>query len=300
MKKHLVFVLCAAVLLCAGCAYRASTEGEGAQAYQAYFQERDLAASSGGDALRAVTVYLEKDLPSSRQVEALLEELLKEPVDETLKSAIPAGTVLLSAAVEDGTALVDLSASYGTLSGVGLTLADYAITLTLSQLPEVSSVTITVRGQELAYRDQQTFTAEDVLLSSKEDVVSTVEATLYFLNDEGMLAPESRTLDLYEGDTQILAVTRALEEGPEAPDLSPVLPEGFRAKSVWLEEDLCFVNLPSGLLSGLREDAALSKTLLAMKWSLESLDAVTEVRFLVDGAEVDTVREGVPSFPNRP
>ena len=293
MRKHLTAVLCAAVLLCAACAYQPSTDGERSEAYQIYFQEQELAAAAGGDALRPETVYLEQDLPLSRQVEVLLENLLNGPADATLKSAIPTGTTLLSAEVEDGTALVDLSAPYGTLSGVELTLADYAITLTLTQLRGVSSVTITVRGQELAYRDQQTFAAEDVLLSSKEDVISTVEATLYFLDGAGDLTPESRTLDLYEGDTQVLAVTRALEEGPKDRTLLPVLPEGFRAKSVWLEEDLCFVNLPSALLSGLREDAALSKTLQALKQSLESLDTVTEVRFLVDGAAVDAQWETI-------
>ena len=66
----------------------------------------------------------------------------------------------------------------------------------------IAVVGITVRGQELAYRDTQTFTARDVLLSSNEDVIGTVPVTLYFLNEAGKLAPEERTLDLYEGDTQ--------------------------------------------------------------------------------------------------
>ena len=80
-------------------------------------------------------------------------------------------------------AKVDLSSNYRSLSGVALTLADYAITLTLTQLPQIAIVSITVRGQDLAYRDTQTFTARDVLLSSNEDVIGTVPATLYFLDE---------------------------------------------------------------------------------------------------------------------
>lgn len=38
-----------------------------------------------------------------------------------------------------------------------LSLADYAITLTLTQLPDVARVRITVLGEELDYRSRQVF-----------------------------------------------------------------------------------------------------------------------------------------------
>ena len=86
-----------------------------------------------------------------------------------------------------------------------LTLADQAITLTLTQLPDILSVQITVRGQELAYRSKQVFTARDVLVAPEGDVVGTAEVTLYFPDESGVLQPEERTLELYEGDTQVSA-----------------------------------------------------------------------------------------------
>ena len=201
----------------------------------------------------------------------------------TLKSPIPAGTSLLSLKLQGGRATVDLSAGYASLSGVALTLADYAVTLTLTQVPEISSVKITVRGQELAYRDKQTFASRDVLLVPEEDVVGTVQAVLYFLDENGTLAPEERTLDLYEGDTQVFAVARALENGPESKKLSAVLPEGFRVRSVWLEEDVCYVNLSSSQLEALPPEADLHTAVASLARSLCSLESVGEVRFLVDG-----------------
>ena len=155
--------------------------------------------------------------------------------------------------------------------------------LTLTQVPEIGSVKITVRGQELAYRDRQIFLSRDVLLVPEEDVVSTVTAVLYFLNGEGALTPEERTLDLYEGDTQVYAVARALENGPESKELSAVMPEGFRVKSVWLEEDVCYVNLSSAMLEGLPQKTGLQTAVYSLAKSLCSLDTVSEVRFLVDG-----------------
>lgn len=268
------------LLLLTGCA----REEPERTAYLLYFQEADLSFSAGEGAFRTENVYLSDDeIQSSRQLaEALMGELLKGPAGETLKSPLPAGTSLLSLELTGDRATVDLSAAYNTLSGVALTLADSAIAMTLSQVPEISSVQITVRGRELAYRERQVLNIREVLLTPEEDVVSTVDARLYFLNQEGRLIPESRTLELYEGDTQVSAVAKALESGPENRDLLSPLPEGFRVKSVWLEEAVCYVNLSSALLEGL-EEAVLRTALQALGDSLLSLEGVEETRFLVDG-----------------
>lgn len=281
MKKKIgLLLLVPLLLLPAGC----RREEPARTAYDLYFQEADLTYSAGESPFRTETVYLydaETDA-APRLAEALVRELLKGPADETLKSTFPAGTTLLSLEIEGDRARVDLSPSYESLSGVALTLADSAIAMTLSQVPEVSSVQITVRGRELAYRDRQVLNLRELLLTPEEDVVSTVEARLYFLNQEGRLTAAEQILDLYEGDTQVSAVAKALEGRPEGRDLLSPLPEGFQVKSVWLEEDICYVNLSSALLEGLGE-SALQTALRALEDSLSSLEAVEEVRFLVDG-----------------
>ncbi len=281
MKKKIgLLLLVPLLLLPAGC----RREEPARTAYDLYFQEADLTYSAGESPFRTETVYLydaETDA-APRLAEALVRELLKGPADETLKSTFPAGTTLLSLEIEGDRARVDLSPSYESLSGVALTLADSAIAMTLSQVPEVSSVQITVRGRELAYRDRQVLNLRELLLTPEEDVVSTVEARLYFLNQKGRLTAAEQILDLYEGDTQVSAVAKALEGRPEGRDLLSPLPEGFQVKSVWLEEDICYVNLSSALLEGLGE-SALQTALRALEDSLSSLEAVEEVRFLVDG-----------------
>ena len=281
MKKKIgLLLLVPLLLLPAGC----RREEPARTAYDLYFQEADLTYSAGESPFRTETVYLydaETD-SAPRLAEALISELLKGPADETLKSTLPAGTTLLSLEIEGDRARVDLSPSYESLSGVALTLADSAIAMTLSQVPEVSSVQITVRGRELAYREQPVLNLRDILVTPEEDVISTVEARLYFLNQEGRLTAAEQILDLYEGDTQVSAVAKALEGRPEGRDLLSPLPEGFQVKSVWLEEDICYVNLSSALLEGLGE-SALQTALRALEDSLSSLEAVEEVRFLVDG-----------------
>ena len=277
-KTALCLALLCLLALPAGCGEREEDP------YFLYYREADLSFAAGGGVFQTETVYFtEAESADPRALaEALLTELLKGPIDETLKSPIPAGTALLSLELEGSRALVDLSAAYGSLSGVALTLAGCAVVMTLTQIPEILSVEITVRGRELAYREQPLLSAREMLLFPEEDVISTVTAELYFLDAGGRLTPEERVLDLYEGDTQVSAVAQALERGPENRELTSALPEGFQVKSVWQEEDICYVNLSSALLEEIGE-SAVRTALEALENSLGSLESVEEIRFLVDG-----------------
>ena len=291
MKKRWLAILLPAVLLIAmgGAIGTVSVRQEAVPTYSLYFVEKNLGSAAGGDALRAEERALHEEDPSTEELAgALMAELLKGPGDPTLKSPFPAGTSLNSVKQAGTEVHVDLSAVYGTLSGVELSLADYAVTMTLAQLPDVARVRITVSGKELDYRSRQVFVTRDILFAPKEDVVGTVEVQLYFPDEGGVLTPEKRTLSLYEGDTQVSAAVRALENGPEAKELQPVMPEGFTVRKVWLEESTCYVSLSSALLEGQPDPAALTQTIEALRQSLLSLDTVEEVRFLVDGEFSET------------
>ena len=280
MRRWLTALLC--ILLLSGCGHTGDTQ----DGYVLYFQERDLRSAAGAGALRTESVQLTGET-TEELARLLVEALLKEPMDETLKSPVPAGTSLLSLQVEEGQAVVDLSSAYGTLSGVELTLADQAVALTLTQLPDITSVRITVRGQDLAYRSKQVFTGQDVLLAPEGDVVGTAEVTLYFPDESGTMVPEIRTLELYEGDTLVSTVVQALEGGPLDDQLQEAFPAGFRPRSVWLEGETCYVNLSSRLLEELPADARLDLALESLARSLGELDSVEQTRFLVDGEPAD-------------
>ena len=283
-KRYLVLLLC--VLLIGGCfLYHPREETVEEPLYVLYFRERDLTAAAGEGVLRREAADLKDTtgMTTDEIAEALVIELLAGPADDTLRRTISAGTTLNSLRIERTRAIVDLSATYGLLSGIELTMADQSIALTLTQLPEILSVEILVMGESLAYRDRQIFTGREVLLAPAGDVVGTVEAELYFLNEEGALQPVKRSLSLYEGDTQVGVVVKALESGPDEKGLIPVLPEGFRTGAIRQEDDVCYVNLSSHLEELLPEDVQISVTLQALAKSLCSLDSVAEVRFLVDG-----------------
>jgi germination protein M len=289
VKFRTLLTLCAVVLL-SGCVYathRAQTAD--ADSYTLYYMASNLETAAGGDAIGSESVLLEdlQGRDTCTTAEKLTKTLLAGPESETLKSPFPSGTQLISTTLRDGHATVDLSYPYSTLSGVSLTIADYCITLTLTQLSEISSVSVTVRGQELAYRDKQYFADADVLLSSMEDVVSTVPVTLWFLNETGELTGVKERLDLYEGDTQLSALVDALEAGPKERGMTTALPEGFAVLTTQLSDGVCYVNLPSAILPALPENTDLQSALDALALSLTSLDAVQQVRYLVDGEPAD-------------
>ena len=133
-KRALAALLCALTVLNAcGCAMAAAQQAIAEEdTYELYFQVRDLDAAGGGDAIAAEHCAIRRrdGRPTAELAAAMVELLLDGPADETLKSPFPAGTGLLGVEVSGGRAVVDLSMAYSTLSGVGLTMADYCITMT--------------------------------------------------------------------------------------------------------------------------------------------------------------------------
>ena len=97
----------------------------------------------------------------------LLTALLAGPAQEGLVSPFPRGVSLLSwdwDEEEPGVLRITLSEQYGALTDISLTLADYCIVLTLSQLEEVEGVEIRSGGHSAGYRSHQTLRADEALL----------------------------------------------------------------------------------------------------------------------------------------
>ncbi len=127
--------------------------------YVLYF----LSVDDTGPALAGVPLNWEgEEPPTARQ---LMTALLAGPADEETVSPFPSGTTLRSLREEDGVLYVDLSENYGGLTDVNLTIADYAITLTLCQLDGVDGVCITAEGQPQDYRSHQILRPDEILLS---------------------------------------------------------------------------------------------------------------------------------------
>jgi len=303
VKRTLAILLAAAILWgLAGCAVAHSgPEGETLGVYYA----ADPETVRGGDILAAAQVDWSEQaaLSPTEQVQAALELLLGDCQAEGFTSPLPRGTQLLNCAVENGRAEVDFSGAYAQLSGMKLSIADYCVTLTLTQIGGIYSVHILVNGRELAYRSNSVFLAGDALLSSTDDVVRTFTARLFFTGADGQLTGENRLLTLYEGQTRAAVVIDALLAGPESDELRTVLPEGFSVLSLRMENSLCYLNLPSDDEALLPPDAAGQELIVqSVVRSLCSLSGVTGVQLLVDGelrSAFGSIDVSQPLTPNK-
>lgn len=285
MKRGIALLLAVmATLLCAGCVSTAGRAPEGATLAVYYAAEAE--SVPGGDILAAARVPWSEqaDLPAQEQAQEAMELLLGECQEEGFTSPLPEGTELLECTVSGSRAVVDFSAEYSQLTGMRLTVANYCVTLTLTQIEPIRMVRILVNGQELSQGRGSTLLAGDALLTSTEDVVRTFAARLYFRNAEGELVGEDRLLTLYEGESRGTVILNALLAKPESGELETVLPQGFAALSFRTEGGVCMMNLPASDEELLPEDPA-QQTLLVQSVvrSLCSLDDVESVQIVVDG-----------------
>ena len=155
MRKGWLCLLLLALLgtLLSGCMRRVEAQG-----YDVYY----VGSSSAGAA--SALVPEKHPLPSGRpSVEGLADSgSSPRPQREDLTSAIPEGVTLRKWTLYQWpTHRRFHQRLWHPLRHRTLTLADYSVVLTLTQLEGVETVMITVDGEMLAYRDHQRLTAED-------------------------------------------------------------------------------------------------------------------------------------------
>lgn len=105
----------------------------------------------------------------------IIEQLLKGPQTDGLKSAIPSGTKLVSVSVVDGICYVNLDANFKNQDySVKEPIVIYSIVNSLSELSTITSVQISVNGDTSgAYRDTLQLSN---MYARKLDYVTTLEA----------------------------------------------------------------------------------------------------------------------------
>ena len=222
-----------------------------------------------------------------QSIPGLLTALLAGPPaeEQELSALAPAGTRVLSWSLEDGVANVELSAAYAELVGIDLTLADYCITLTLTQLDRVDGVCVTVSGGGQSYRERRILYPGGALFSGAEETPVEVTAALYFRREGGdALGFEWRKFRLTEGNIPAKAVLTALIAGPEDKGLLALLPPELTVRSAWVEEGRCTADLSAHLLELPEEERALA--LESIVETLRSLDSVEQVHILIEGEPV--------------
>ena len=157
MKKRAVVLCLVLAVFCTACrSQEVPVEG-----YQLYFVAP--AGQQHGSAVVTQTWQREEDTSAQQ----LLQALLDGPKQEGAASPFPDGVRIIrcepSEQNENHLKIV-LSEQYSALTDISLTLADYCIVMTLTQLPEVDSVEIQVQGTGSGYRSHPVLRRDEVEL----------------------------------------------------------------------------------------------------------------------------------------
>lgn len=282
MKSVAMFPLIVAFFcVLSGC--QLQTEQHNTTAFQIYYPSK-----SGSFGAPALVSEVHEVQNGDKEIPELLRLLIEGPKNQELSSLIPTGVSVRDWSLKDGVLTVDFSSNYGLLSGIDLTLADYSVTITLSQIPEVKSVVTTVEGDRITYRDRQNLQKTDVFLSIYRSDPVQREITLYFpRKDQKDLGEETRSISLAEDQSLALAVLSALAQGPENDELTGVLSK-TDIQSVEVRDEVCYLNLAASFQASAPEkDIADRLILYALVNTLCEMDNISSVRFLVNGAVMD-------------
>jgi germination protein M len=266
MKKIIAAAL-SVLFLSAGCFTETPKAGTPVKVYI-------LAGSESRTALDEVTLYCPEgeDVPLFA-AESALNGAGRAPFPGRVKSF----------SVNNGTASVLVSGEAASLTGYSLTLAKACIVLTLTELEGIENVELTVEGQSTASLAASDFVRGALVLAGTERNIA-----LFFADSEGENAvQDTRILVVRETDTTDWYLRYMLEEmiaGPRKGGLLPVLPEGTRLLSVFIEGGVCSVNFSGEFVNGVREGAVSHLlTLECLILSVTAQPGVTHLRLLADG-----------------
>lgn len=280
MKKMwpLAFFLLTVVLLI-GCGKRQS-EGE---TLRLFYPKEDPAP--GGDIIDSMEVdwskYAEENVGG--QIAAIVSMLLNDNQTYAFSSPLPKGTKLLQCTVSGGLAVLNFSPPFERLSGMKRMVADYCLTLSITQIPGVRRVQIVVDGR-VPTGWKGSFSTDDVLLTSQEDVVKIITVSLYFPDAEGILHEEQRDLSVHEGENRCGRVVEALLEGPKNEELWPLFPDGVHLPATRMENGICYIGFDRQSFYTLGSGYVNQQNLLdGLVQSLCKLDGVEQVQILCDG-----------------
>lgn len=160
MLRIRTLALAAALALC--CAACGGTPSQTGTEYRLYTVQTETVTGSVFSAEESIRV---DEVSDEEAAEVLVNALLAGT--EQAPSLFPARTRLLSCSISNRILTLSFSEEYGQLGGLALTEAEYALTLTLCQLPGVDGVRVLLEGKKIPIAPVGVLTPEQVMDSGE-------------------------------------------------------------------------------------------------------------------------------------
>lgn len=287
-RKKLLILPLLLVLLVTGCSRKQERE----TGYKVYY------VNTEGTRLTDVSYT-----PEAETFEEMMDELLGalSQAPAGYESALPENVTINGYERGIDALRIDFSQEYYTLSNTDEVLLRAAVVKTVSQIPGVVKIMITVGGTQLEGADGQLVPAmdADTFIDTKEGGINSylyAKLVLYFANKDGnRLVREERNLHYSSNMVLERVVLEELIKGPQASGEKALFTDDVKIKSINVQNGICTISLDEEANRTVSDNPPDAETVLyAVVNSLcETCDDITGVKFEIDGVSDGKFRDSV-------
>lgn len=291
MRKRILMAL--AMLMCfmaclAGCT---QTQTEGLTVEVSYLNKSETKLVPEKHQLRGTT--------TKEMIVEVLRLLCDVPENKELKATLSGGVNIINYSYSDGKVTVSLGEKYKELSKTTEILTRAAVVKSLSQIPDVSYVMITIGGEPiLDYSGNEIgIMTADMFLDDTDEQMNNYEKItirLYFANETGDgLIAINRSLLHNIGLSNVpleKLVVEQLITGPANADSFPSINPNTKILGITVKDGVCYLNLDSSILTPVNEVTS-DVTIYSIVNSLVELNNINKVQISIDGKNDMTFKD---------
>lgn len=228
-----------------------------------------------------------------------LQFLALAPESVELKAPISAAFSVISYSFEEKQVTVTVSEQYRNLTKTTEILTRAAIVRSLTQIPGVEYVCMTINGEPLmdTMGNAVGFMTANMFIDNEGEEINAYEKTvlrLYFANEAGdKLVAINRSI-IYNSNISLeKLVVEQLISGPISEESFQTVNPETKLISTTVKDGVCYVNFDSAFLSQ-NLNVTTDVTIYSIVNSLVELSNINKVQIMVDGENTMTYREKYP------
>ncbi len=222
----------------------------------------------------------------------VLTLLCSVPDNKELKATLTSGINIITYSYDGEQVIVSLGEKYKELSRTTEVLTRAALVRSLTNIPEVNYVMLTVNGESLTDTSGNAIGAmtSDKFVNNAgaqvEAVDSTVTLRLYFANEEGDgLVAVNRELahnaDISNVPMEKLVVEQLIS-GPANDDTYPTISPDTKLVNITVRDNICYLTFDSAMLTAVN-NVTTDVTVYSLVNSLVELSNINKVQISIDG-----------------
>lgn len=222
----------------------------------------------------------------------VLTLLCSVPDNKELKATLTSGINIITYSYDGEQVIVSLGEKYKELSRTTEVLTRAALVRSLTNIPEVNYVMLTVNGESLTDTSGNAIGAmtADMFVNSAgtqvEAVESTVTLRLYFANEDGDgLIAVNRELahnaDISNVPMEKLVVEQLIS-GPANDETYPTISPDTKLVNITVRDNICYLTFDSAMLTAVN-NVTTDVTIYSLVNSLVELSNINKVQISIDG-----------------